>query len=82
MQQQNTPITQLSFGEDDSSCDSHTRWGMYEWGVVVDKKKEIVPKKEEKMKTKKQTGVLLAATAAVVDLCINVHPIYQIGILV
>lgn len=27
MQQQNTPITQVSFGEDDSSCDSHTRWG-------------------------------------------------------
>lgn len=25
--QQNTPITQVSFGEDDSSCDSQTRWG-------------------------------------------------------
>lgn len=30
MQQQNTPITQVSFGEDDSSCDSHTRWGKLE----------------------------------------------------
>lgn len=27
MQQQNTPMTHVSFAEDDSSCDSHTRWG-------------------------------------------------------
>lgn len=27
MQPQNTPMTHVSFAEDDSSCDSHTRWG-------------------------------------------------------
>lgn len=26
-QHAHTPITQMSYGEDDSSCDSHTRWG-------------------------------------------------------
>ncbi|XP_037049458.1 probable nuclear hormone receptor HR3 isoform X3 [Bradysia coprophila] len=35
MQQQNTPITQLSFGEDDSSCDSHTRWGEGDINAVL-----------------------------------------------
>lgn len=26
-QQPNTQVTQITFGEDESSCDSHTRWG-------------------------------------------------------
>lgn len=40
MQQQNTPITQVSFGEDDSSCDSHTRWGKLD--ISMNERKENV----------------------------------------
>lgn len=29
LQQPNTQLTHVSFGEDDSSCDSHTRWGKH-----------------------------------------------------
>lgn len=61
MQQQNTPITQLSFGEDDSSCDSHTRWGMY--GLLLLK---IAMK--TKMEEKKE-NVCVLLNAAVVFFC-------------
>lgn len=36
-QQQNNQLTHVSFGDDEDSCDSHTRWGKknyYSWAFL------------------------------------------------